>query len=244
MPKEWMELPQTGMRDMGPVYAETNLNRFPAEPWATFTNIIFLLVVVYWARRIRGKAGRHGMMRLALPILVLGWFGGTVYHATRSHVIWLTLDWMPILVLALVAAWWFWRGALGRPLLALAGVLIPFVIMMGVHGAFHGMPRSAHITVGYCIMAASIILPSALHCIVRYRAGWPWLVAAVGLFVIAITARQIDMTLGVRLLPMGTHFLWHIFGGMATFCLFGYIYGAGETAFSLAGRSLGEIDRR
>jgi hemolysin III len=33
--------------DHGPIYAETVPGRFPVEPWATLTNLIFLAVIIY-----------------------------------------------------------------------------------------------------------------------------------------------------------------------------------------------------
>ena len=106
----------TSMRlpDLGPRYAETDLGHFPVEPWATWTNLIFAVVIVYWTRRLRGSWRRHRLLAAALPLLTAGWIGGTVYHATRCHVFWTLLDWCPIVVLVLLAAGWLWRRQIGR----------------------------------------------------------------------------------------------------------------------------------
>ena len=38
--------------DMGPMYKETNLDSLIVEPWATFSNIFFLIIVIYWIVKI------------------------------------------------------------------------------------------------------------------------------------------------------------------------------------------------
>jgi hypothetical protein len=94
------------MSDLGPRYAETDPAHFPVDAWATWTNLVFLVAVVYWTRRLRGQARRRRMLAFTLPLLLVGWIGGTIYHATRSHVCWTLLDWYPIAIPVLAAAGW------------------------------------------------------------------------------------------------------------------------------------------
>ena len=215
--------------DHGPRYAETLPGRIPVEPWATYTNLVFLFTIVYWALRIRRSPVRHRMLIFALPILGIGWFGGTVYHATRSHNLWLAMDWMPIMILALTAAFWLWRGITGRSLFAALAMELSFLPTMLVHN-LPGLKHGYHISLGYSMMALTILVPAGIHCALRWRAGWPRLACSVAAFAVAIAARVLDSLAGQNLLPMGSHFLWHIFGGLAAFCLISYIFGAGERA--------------
>lgn len=219
----------TNIVDHGPRYVETCPGRFPVEPWATFTNLIFLFIIVYWAVRIRRSPARHAMLRAALFILGIGWVGGTVYHATRSHDLWLAMDWMPIMVLALMAAFWLWRGVTRHSMFATMAIALSILLAMLAH-LVPGLKHGQHITLGYIMLALSILVPACLHCALRWRAGWPWMVSALLAFAVAITARGLDSGLGARLLPMGSHFLWHIFGGISAFCLISYIFGAGEAS--------------
>ena len=101
--------PNRRLADQGPVYAETDLSAFPVECYATWSNLIFPILIGYWLWRLHGHYAHHRMLTIALPILAVGWIGGTIYHATRSHVVWLVMDWLPIAILVLIAAGWLWR---------------------------------------------------------------------------------------------------------------------------------------
>lgn len=222
--------------DHGPIYAETRPGRFPVDTWATFTNLVFLFTLVYWALRVRRAAGRQGLLKVALPILAVGWVGGTVYHATRSHDVWLLLDWMPILLLALLATYWLWRDFAGSRVAALGALLLTFVLMASSH-MLPGLSHGDHILIGYSTMALAITVPALAHCARRHRAGWRWLAVAMFSFAVAIAARQLDRLAGGMLLPMGTHFLWHIFGGVSAFSVFGYLFTAAEPAHNTGASS-------
>ena len=45
--------------DGGPMYLETNLERFIAEPFNAASAAMFLLIVAYWLVRLRGQYRRH-----------------------------------------------------------------------------------------------------------------------------------------------------------------------------------------
>ena len=217
----------TNVVDHGPRYAETQPGRLPVEPWATYTNLIFLFIIVYWGIRIRSSAVRHTMLRVGLMILGIGWFGGTVYHATRSSDLWLVMDWMPIMILALMAAFWLWHGITGYTALATLAMTLSMFLTMLAH-LLPGLEHGQHITLGYIMLALSILVPACIHCVMRWRAGWWRMTFALAAFAVAIAARELDSGLGARILPMGSHFLWHIFGGFSVFCIISYIYGAGN----------------
>ena len=200
------------------------------EPWATYTHLVFLFIIVYWGLRIRRSRVRHGMLRFSLPVLGVGWFGGTVYHATRSSDLWLAMDWMPIMILSLTATYWLWRGVTGRRLYAWLAMAASMALIQLAHHV-PGLRHGYHISIGYSLLALSILVPASLHCILRWRGGWLRMLSAAFAFAIAISARVLDSGMGARLLPMGTHFIWHVLGGVSAFCLVSYIFGAGEARF-------------
>jgi len=208
-------------RDYGPIYRETKPGRFPVEPWATASNLVFLLVALYWARRLRGRRRAHPLLCAALPILLVGWIGGTVYHATRSHPAWLLMDWTPIALLLQMTAFSLWRRLTGRTAAALALTLLPLFLSVAWMRA--AVPLRLRITVNYALMGAALALPAVLHCALRFRRGWPWLAGAAAGFAAALAFRQWDLT-SPAAFPMGTHFLWHLFGGAAAFGVIGYLF--------------------
>lgn len=99
--------------DFGPIYAETLPGRFPVEPWNTFSNLIFLFVFLNFLRRIRHNPRRYPITLTSLIILIIGLTGGTIYHATRSHNIWLILDFVPIGILVIIGTIFFWYRLTG-----------------------------------------------------------------------------------------------------------------------------------
>ncbi len=211
------------LSDNGPIYTETNLARFPVEPWNAASNIIFLILVIYWVRKTRLNYSQHPLIVCILPILLLGFVGGTVFHATRSHFIWLALDFLPILICALVAAIHLWRQVLGNLAYAVLTVVALFLGLRLTIGQLD-LPIGTRITLGYSSLAFSLLLPALLHCAKAAWKNFSLLLATIISFALAIFFRYIDRGLGAQFLPMGTHFLWHIFGGLSVASLITYVY--------------------
>jgi hemolysin III len=207
--------------DFGPIYAETLFGRFPVEPWNTFSNLIFILVFIHFFQKIQQQPRRYPITFVSLMILLVGFIGGTIYHATRSHNIWLFLDFMPIGVLVLLGTLFFWRkltGSLWKALLLLiltlgASRLLSYLLIT---------ERHVRISFGYIMMAVVILLPAFL---LSRKLSWKGrcsLIKAVVSFSGAVLCRIGDASWG-KVLPMGTHFIWHILGGIATYYLFSFL---------------------
>jgi hypothetical protein len=208
--------------DPGPIYTETlpglATGLLPVEPWNTWSNIIFVLLLIHIAWRTRVDYRRYTLIVMSLPILTIGIIGGTVYHATRSHVVWLFMDFMPIVILTSAAALVFWREVIGSWPRA-----ILLFLLVAVSGRALGFAlaaeRSMQISLGYLSAALSILLPLAI--LVR-RASWiglGFLCGIVMTFAAAVACRMLDRAGTTSPLPMGTHFLWHIFGGASVWML-------------------------
>jgi hemolysin III len=213
-------LQQLKPHDSGPIYQETEMNRFPVEPFNTLSNLVFICILVFFLRRIYKHPKNHVFLWIALPIIFISWIGGTIFHATRSHPIWLALDWMPIMLVCLLGIFYFiskiYREWWKR--------ILFFIILVGVNFGFRklSLPRGFAISVGYAITALSVLTPFFLY---AYKTQWKnvrFLLIGMLIFTLAITFRTLDGK--VVLLPMGTHWLWHIFGGIAVFFLLYYIY--------------------
>jgi len=54
--------------DVGPIYAETDMAHFPVEPLNTISNLIFLVLVIYWAYKTRMSVVRYPLIVIALPL--------------------------------------------------------------------------------------------------------------------------------------------------------------------------------
>jgi len=215
--------------DHGPIYAETNLERVVAEPVNALSTLIFLAVLLYWAAKALRRWRRHPITVISLPILAVGFVGGCLYHATRAHRIWLMMDVFPILILALLASAYLWSRVLGRVSAALLIVLasvggFPLIHRIGI------LPRRGRFVAGYVYLALIIVVPAILSLACRHWRQWPFLAIAAASFGVAVVFRQADRWIASLGFAPGSHFLWHLFGGVATFFVMRYIYGVEEEA--------------
>lgn len=206
--------------DHGPLYVETDMSRFPVEPWNTFSNLVFLAALLLYARKTGLDYRRFPLLVLSLPILLVGFVGGTAYHASRSSNLWLYMDFIPIMLLAALAAFWFWRGVVQSRLLAAVLVLAPTPVVRGLRTVL-GLPHYLGFSLGYITLALTVLVPACLFCRSRGWRGAGLLLGAALCFALAISFRISDAQ---RLLPMGTHFLWHLFGGFSSILLMEYLY--------------------
>lgn len=207
--------------DWGPIYRESlGIHYFLAEPWNTWSNLVFLGIIIYFAVLIRRSPSDQKFIKFALPILSLGFIGGTIYHAFRAHKVWLMLDFMPIVVLAVSAAGYFWWKILGSR--AAAGVLslVSFLIgFFAVRKAVESLQYPA--ATGYSILGIAVVLPMLIYLARRDWRHGEKVLGGLILFAVAMIFRHFDLRVP---LPMGSHFLWHLFGGAAVFMLMRFVF--------------------
>ncbi len=206
--------------DGGTLYAETNLQHFFPEPFNAITSGFFLAIAVYWTIKLWGNFKDHPFLTYCLVLLYIGGIGGTTYHAFRAWRIFIMMDWMPIMLLCISAGLYFiaklmkWYYAVMIVVAYIAfQVIFRKMMMMDNPQLF--------ININYAMMASLVLLPVLANLIhTKWNYG-RWVGIALGSFVIALTFRIADKW---ALLSIGTHFLWHVFGAIASFCMFNYIY--------------------
>lgn len=213
-------------RDHGPIYLETDLSRFPVEPWNTASLLVFLITAIVFARKTRLNLRRFPFLVSALPLLVIGYLGGTMYHACRCSDLWLKMDYLPISLLALYGALYFWYRLFRdhrSEFVKLSVVVLLFLLVESVTPL--NMSRQARITLSYVNLAILILSPSTLHAIKQGKKEMKLLLGAMVVFGAAVTCRMLDFVpQTATVFPMGTHFLWHIFGGAAAYLLCEYVF--------------------
>ena len=206
--------------DSGPIYLETLEGRLPVEPFNTYSNLVFLAIIIYWGIKVYKNPKQHLFLAWVIPVIAISYVGGTIYHATRSHEFWLIMDWMPIMLLCislmiyfifkLVAKWW-------KRILAIILLLAVSIVLRMLP-----IPPSLRISIGYTITAITILFPIVWYLFKTKGKGLPLVVLAFGFFALAIYFRSIDLS--QTFLPMGTHWLWHFFGGVAVHFIIAYIF--------------------
>jgi hemolysin III len=206
--------------DHGPIYKETIAGRFPVEPWNTYSNLFFLLIIIFWSIKVYKDFKKHSFIGFCLPVLFIGYVGGTIYHATRSSDLWLFMDWVPIMLLSLfVSVHFFVKQRLHWSFVILM-FFLPFIYMFLINKL--GAPEFIKRMMSYPVLALIILFPIIRWLYLTKWKNWYLITTGVIFFIIAIYSRIIDLK--GNSLPMGTHFLWHSFGAFASHMLIMYIF--------------------
>ncbi len=240
---DWALLTRERMPDGGPRYTETPADPrapdapFVAEPWNAVTASFFIVIVLAWAWRLRGRYRQYPFLCCCMPILLAGGIGGTLYHATRASRVYFLLDVVPISVLGLAGAvflalrywgrrgWWFIPAVLAF----YVGVNSLFFAAMRLDGLVRLLPMDERvlgqlrINLSYASLAVVVLAPMVLL-LFRTRFRYVgWVVAGVISFAMAWFFRLVDPRAGSAL-PMGSHWLWHTFGAASTAFVIEYFY--------------------
>lgn len=215
--------------DGGPIYTETLAGRFPVEPCNTVSNFIFLFVIAYWAYRSRMNILKYPMVVIVLVILAIGFAGGTVYHATRSAEIWLVTDYLAIYFAIMVGCVYFWFRITGNWFLVFVFALFP-AFLLRLAAGFFVIGEKHFIAFSYAMQVLIILLPVILHCALNKFRHLRVLIIAFLSFAAALSFRELD-AVSAKYIPVGTHFLWHIFGGVSAFFILSYVFSTSDFSY-------------
>jgi hypothetical protein len=206
--------------DGGSLYAETNMRHLFPEPLNTITSLFFLAIAIYWTFKLWGKGRQHTFLSVAVGLLYIGGIGGSIYHGLRQWRIFIMMDWMPIMLLCLAAGVYF---------LARVTRWYYAVILIVAYVAFQFFARQRmisnniqlYININYAVLASIVLFPVLAVLVKTSFNHGKWVGYALIAFVLALTFRIADKW---QWLDVGTHFLWHVFGAIAAWCMFNYIY--------------------
>jgi hemolysin III len=207
--------------DGGSLYTETNLLHIFPEPLNALTSCFFLAIAVYWTFKLWNDHKSHPFLTYCLILLYIGGIGGTTYHAFRKWSPFIMMDWLPIMLLCVSAGVYFLAQLLRwyyAALLVVTYVLFQFLFR---HLLMQNGNIQLFLNLNYAMMAALVLLPVFAYLIYTKWKDGKWVGYAFVAFIIALTFRIADKW---EWLNSGTHFLWHIFGAIASFCMFNYIY--------------------
>jgi hypothetical protein len=207
--------------DGSALYTETNLHNLFPEPWNMITSTLFLIPAIYWLIKFKCFDRRHAFLSIAVWLMLTGCIGSTLFHGFRQWRFFMYLDWVPIALLCLLASIYFIIRVTGKWYSGVLSLLAFGGIEYILHELYLAYDKHVMFSINYAVMVLMIVGPLVLLLIkTKWRNGS--LVAFSGLFFgFALFFRLID---GWKLLPIGTHFLWHTFGAIATSLIFLYIY--------------------
>lgn len=217
------ELLQMRLRDGGQAYTETDLSRIIVEPLNFITALLFLFLSLYWLNKIRGNIKRHGFLFAMLILLLIGGTGGSVYHGFRWHRIFLMMDWMPIMLITFSASVYFFIKSWGKWWPPLILIIAYFFVQGGIFRS--GIPIQTAINISYASMGMIVLFPIVWYLAKTNFKDYRFVLFAILSFIMALFFRWSDK---FAWLPVGTHFLWHIFGLIAVQLMLKFVYFSNE----------------
>ena len=207
--------------DGGLIYKETNFHHFFPEPWNMGSSALFLIPAIYWLVKLKGFDRQYVFLSIITWLLLIGCIGSTVYHGLRRWHIFIFMDWVPIALICLLASVYFWVKFTGKWFFGILALLAFVGMVFGIHAIFQYHDVQLMISLNYTLMVLMIVLPLFL---LLWKMKWHnvWLVVlALVSFTVAIICRVEDKYTSWAI---GTHFLWHTFGMIATSLMFVFIY--------------------
>jgi hypothetical protein len=215
--------------DGGPIYRETDLNAFISEPFNAISSLTFWIPVFLFLYNLRGKYHQYPfLIYFCSPLLFIGGLGSTLFHAFRSSQWLLIMDWLPILLLTVGIAVFFWHKVLKNPSYTIATTLIFVILQYSISEFASGQDK---INLGYFIRGNMIFLPMIIISFQTQFFKLGWLLLSLFFFVLALFFRYIDEK--YHIFDVGTHFLWHISTSVGAFFMGMFIYHISNMKFSL-----------
>ena len=213
-----------GAQATGPVYCETGHGwLFMAEPVNTLTNFVIIWAAIAALIHVRRETGRHpaDLMSLVFLLFATG-IGSFFWHALRTPT-WLVLDWLPG-VLFLLTFIFLWLRALYGTLAGFGAMLLVMAAQFSAISALRAqaarmtaaLPSPLVIAPFFVVL---LVIGMGFVLLTRRVRGYPAALSAgilLGMAALAALFRSIDL-MACQTIPVGTHFLWHIFLSAAAY---------------------------
>ncbi|WP_420577185.1 hypothetical protein [Ekhidna sp.] len=206
--------------DGGPIYAETDLTAFISEPWNAISSLAIVLPAIYWAFKLKWNVKQFPFLYYLMPLLFLGGTGSLLFHAFRSSPFLLWMDVLPTAIVTLSVSVYFWDKILARKW-QVASVVIPFTfIRFAVFDFYSGQFA---LNLNYFITGFLIFFPIIFHLSKHQYKHFSSILISVIFLSLSLIFRRVDYSFA-EWIPMGSHFLWHIFSGIGAFYMAMYLY--------------------
>jgi len=206
--------------DGGPVYHETDLDLFFAEPWNAISSLTFLIPVFYLLYHLRGQyRGYAFLIFWAAPLMAIGGLGSALYHAFRASRFFLFMDFVPIAILTLSVSIYFWNKILPHWIYIALVIAASLILRFATFGLVQG---HAAINLSYFITGLMIFLPALIFLFKTNFFQVRFLIYSVIFLLAALFFRHADDWEN-QFFAAGTHWLWHIFTSAGAFTLTLYL---------------------
>jgi hemolysin III len=205
--------------DNGPVYAETLTGHPPFyEPWNSLSSLFIAGAGLLFFFKTKRSDKGAGFIYFCATMLLVGGLGSTLFHGLRTSYWLVFMDFMPIIIVSLAIALLFWQKVLKSWTLA-SIVLLGLMALRAVpywQQEHLQLTNQAIINISYFIAGLTIFLPCLIFLVQSRLYKSTYLFLAIGLMIAALVFRTIDKDV-TAVLPMGTHFLWHVASGVGAY---------------------------
>lgn len=214
-------------------YCERTDQSYWSEPINAVSNLAFVVAALaaIWIWRQRGSRDMPAAV-LTIVVFVVG-VGSFLFHTHANR--WsLLADVIPIM--AFIYGYFFvaMRRMVGLGLVATIGVLVAYFALSAGFGML--LPPGFLNGSGSYLPALAALVAVAAVLQAQGHPAASGLFAAAGIFAVSLTFRTIDHAV-CDVLPIGTHFLWHIFNGLLLFTLLRVLMTSAEAEPALARRA-------
>jgi len=182
-----------------------------AEPLNAVSNVSFLLAALAaWVLAQRTDALSAGVRVLTALAASVG-IGSILWH-TVPNMLTLILDSVPILIFIIWFIWLYARDVIGMRALFAGASAAAFLLATFLAFPFAGVLHGAFVyTPGLIVTLVLGVFQATERRAARFT-----LLAAAGVYIAALFFRTIDKEV-CAVLPIGTHFLWHLLIGLVTY---------------------------
>lgn len=197
------------------IYCERVGPAFWAEPLNAVSNMAFIvaagLLVVALRRGDAALRSDPAILSLVSLVFLIG-IGSSLFHTFA--VVWSMLaDVIPIAAFILLYMYLALRRLVVLPLRACLPILLAVLALVIAMPLLFGFSVSTYAVA----LAAMVIVGGFLHFSRKHPAGRPILIAAV-IFAVSLSFRTLDLPL-CEVLPIGTHYFWHILNALVLYGL-------------------------
>jgi len=205
------------------IYCERTSAAFWAEPVNAVTNLSFVLAALIAARTARRLGIRAPIAWVLIVLAGLIGIGSFLFHTFANQ--WSALaDVLPIwtfVALFVLTAMHQIGGMPVRRVLTWAGAVAilavgAIVFAMGEGGGEAAAVPTSPDPLNGSGQYAPALLALVVFSVVSWRRrhpGAPWIIAATGVFLLSLTFRTLDRDI-CAVLPLGTHWGWHLLNGL------------------------------
>lgn len=206
--------------DGGPIYTETNPDYVIVEPWNAISSLMIVIPAVIWLFKIRSQFKDYRFLVYAIPFMVLGGTGSTLFHAFRVSRFFLFMDVLPTAILTLSLSIYFWIKVFNKWWYVFFVVIASFATRFVLFG---NVSQHLAINISYAITGVITGLPLLIILFKTNYYKLNYVIITIIFFILALLFRELD-TYSIAFLPMGTHFLWHTFTGIGAYYILAYLY--------------------